>query len=301
MKMDLSEFNNSNLDTCLIQSDVPESAKSKPCCMGIDEAGRGPVLGPLVYGICYCPIEDSERLAGMGFADSKTLSEDAREELFDKIDKNKDFIGWMIDIIPPTFISNKMLQRSKYSLNAISHDSAIGLVKQVLEKGANIQELYVDTVGDASKYEAKLSDIFPNIKVTVTPKADAKFPIVSAASICAKVARDRALKNWKFLENNISQDYGSGYPSDPNTKKWLGENIDPIFGFPQFVRFSWSTASNLLGSKAVSVEWEDDDEEDEDAKSMMPITSFFSNSQQTHGIKRHHFFKERQLEQVTSL
>ena len=46
---------------------------------------------------------------------------------------------------------------------------------------------------------------------------------------------------------------------------------------------------------------EDDDEEDEDAKSMMPITSFFSNSQQTHGIKRHHFFKERQLEQVTSL
>ena len=52
-------------------------------------------------------------------SDSKTLSEDAREELFEKIDKSNDFIGWMIDIIPPTFISNKMLQRFVWDITNI--------------------------------------------------------------------------------------------------------------------------------------------------------------------------------------
>ena len=47
--------------------------------------------------------------------------------------------------------------------------------------------MFVDTVGDATKYQGKLSNIFDGVEVTVTPKADAKFPVVSAASICAKV------------------------------------------------------------------------------------------------------------------
>ena len=48
--------------------------------------------------------------------------------------------------------------------------------------------MFVDTVGDATKYQNKLSNIFDGVDVTVTPKADAKFPVVSAASICAKVS-----------------------------------------------------------------------------------------------------------------
>eukprot|EP00112_Aurelia_sp_Birch-Aquarium-sp1_P026150 Seg909.14 transcript_id=Seg909.14/GoldUCD/mRNA.D3Y31 product="Ribonuclease H2 subunit A" protein_id=Seg909.14/GoldUCD/D3Y31 len=299
--MDLSQFEKNNLDSCVVESEVPECAKIKPCCMGIDEAGRGPVLGPLVYGICYCPLEEDQRLGELGFADSKTLTEDAREELFGKIDTNKDFIGWMIELISPTFISNKMLQRTKYSLNAVSHDSAIGLVKRALERGVNVKELYVDTVGDATKYQAKLSEIFPNIEVTVTPKADSKFPIVSAASICAKVSRDRALKQWIFELEGLNAEYGSGYPSDPTTKKWLAEVMDPVFGYPHFVRFSWSTCSNILESKAAAVEWEDDEDIAEDVKNVAPITSFFTSKTKDKEIQRHKFFKERHLEQVTSL
>ena len=75
--------------------------------------------------------------------------------------------------------------------------------------------MYVDTVGTASKYQDMLSQKFPGVKVTVSAKADAMFPIVSAASICAKVVRDRVLKSWRFNEMPTfpSGDYGSGYPS----------------------------------------------------------------------------------------
>lgn len=72
----------------------------------------------------------------------------------------------------------------------------------------------MDTVGPPAKYQAKLLQQFPDLKITVSKKADSIYPIVSAASICAKVIRDHALKNWKFRENApISTKFGSGYPS----------------------------------------------------------------------------------------
>jgi ribonuclease HII len=104
--------------------------------------------------------------------------------------------------------------RVKYNLNALSHDTAIGLIQSALDAGANIKEVYVDTVGPPEKYEEKLSRIFKGIKVTVAKKADSLYPTVSAASICAKVARDLALSNWRFAEasGNLGGEFGSGYP-----------------------------------------------------------------------------------------
>lgn len=66
----------------------------------------------------------------------------------------------------------------------------------------------------------------------------------------AKVTRDRALKYWEFKERglDLSKDFGSGYTSDPFTKKWLNENIDPVFGYPSIMRFAWSTCRVLLGN-----------------------------------------------------
>jgi len=80
----------------------------------------------------------------------------------------------------------------------------------------------------------------PKMKITVAKKADDLYKVVSAASIMAKVTRDNILKYWKFQEiGDFDFKFGSGYPSDPYSKGWLLRNVDPVFGFPNVVRFSW--------------------------------------------------------------
>ncbi|KAJ6262138.1 hypothetical protein Dda_2943 [Drechslerella dactyloides] len=108
-----------------------------------------------------------------------------------------------------------------YNLNAQAHDATIELIHEVMAKGVNIKEIYVDTVGPPATYQAKLARIFPSCKVTVSKKADALYPSVSAASIAAKVSRDFALEQYFKLAGLVPDagegSVGSGYPSDPKT------------------------------------------------------------------------------------
>ncbi|XP_029904474.1 ribonuclease H2 subunit A [Myripristis murdjan] len=308
--MDLGEFEADNSVSCRLVSEIPQICRTEDCCLGIDEAGRGPVLGPMVYGICYCPVSKKEELKDLKVADSKTLTEAERENLFQKLDEARSFVGWALQILSPNTISTSMLQRAKYNLNSLSHDAAIGLVQYALDSGVQLKEVFVDTVGPAEKYQEKLSQRFPGLEVTVRPKADSLFPIVSAASICAKVARDHAVKGWNFMEDlgDVDTDYGSGYPNDPKTKAWLLKYLDPVFGYPQFVRFSWSTAQTLLDGKAATVHWDDDEEDGEKAaarqnnKSML---SYFSRAaggnDQSSTHQTHRFFTERRLHSLDAL
>ena len=257
--------------------------KNEPCILGIDEAGRGPVLGPMVYGIAFCPISKNKDLKELGVDDSKALTEEKREELLQKLFDNKDYIGYAIHVLSPQYISSSMYRRSKYNLNTMSHDTAIDLVKKALEKEVQVAEIYVDTVGPPEKYQAKLQDIFPAQNVTVAKKADSLYPCVSAASICAKVARDKCLKEWRFAEKGLSKelttDWGSGYPGDAVTKKFLRDNFDNFFGFPSIVRFSWKTAENILEEKGVPVNFEEVEPEEDPAVTKNPsIKQFFAQS-----------------------
>jgi ribonuclease H2 subunit A len=266
--------------------------------MGIDEAGRGPVLGPMVYGACACPSSFLAELSGLGFADSKQLSKEDRERLFKDIQQQKEILA-LHTVLDPERLSADMLRREKISLNAISHDTAIDLVRQVRARGIALEHVYIDTVGDANKYQAKMCAIFPGVNFTVASKADSKYPIVSAASIVAKVIRDERLEQWEFPEenkqNSISRDFGCGYPSDPITKAWLRNNLDTVFGFPSIVRFSWSTCTKLLDQHAVTVEWNDEAQDtDQDQAS---ISKFFNGSKD---IKRGKFFKEKKLSLVSN-
>lgn len=241
-----------------------------PCVLGIDEAGRGPVLGPMVYTAAYCPKECLKALNALGADDSKQLTEEQRESLRVKID-NAGFLRSKTCVLSAQEISEKMLRKVKYNLNLISHDTALQLVEEVVAEGINVEEVYVDTVGNPESYAKKFRDRFPQIKkVVVAKKADATYRIVGAASIVAKTTRDRQIRDWNFVEEERSSSFspndsnmavkfcgplGSGYPSDPITKAWMQSNCDNVFGYPNFVRFSWGTSKTVLDKHAVRVEW----------------------------------------------
>lgn len=129
----------------------------------------------------------------------------------------------------------------------------------------DIAQIYVDPVGPSASYKTKLQSHFPGIAFTIEPKADSIYPIVSAASICAKVTRDQIVQNWVWTENDmdgkVSKNFGSGYPADPNTVKWMDENEDDFFGFPSIMRFSWKTISTRM-QQTRNIEWSEDEDGD---------------------------------------
>lgn len=282
---------------------------SEPCIMGIDEAGRGPVLGPMVYGCLYCARSYEKTLSSLNFADSKTLKEEKREELFENL-KADESIGWAVDIIDPRELSAKMLKKNKINLNEISHDSAIGLITKVLNMGVLLTEVYVDTVGDTEKYRSKLSERFPAVHFVVAKKADSLYPVVSGASIAAKVTRDRALWEWVLDETaeNLHKNFGSGYPGDPDTKAWLQHHKHLVFGFPTLVRFSWGTCTPYFKDIA-EVVWESVDEDgssSSNGKRQLKLSNFGVTTSkrkieeiESSGKGRCKFFLTRKLEQVT--
>lgn len=232
--------------------------------LGIDEAGRGPVLGPMVYACCAWPVERRDVLTKMGFRDSKVLSKDKREELFRMLGEQPDVFTEHKTISANT-ISNSMLGRfAKTSLNELSFSAAQELIARMLVKGLLVEAVYVDTVGPPASYKARLSNYFQGngLNFIVEPKADANYPVVSAASVVAKVTRDSFITEY---ENRFGE-VGCGYPSDPLTQKWLKDNFHPVTGFADnVVRFSWSTVKERCDE---AVEWEKPDRE---ADSSLPV------------------------------
>lgn len=192
----------------------PEGGKifdTQECRLGIDEAGRGPVLGHMVYACCYWPaqheIDNPDKYKA--FVDSKKTSEAKREEIYNSMEEARlngelNFKYYPLD---PVLLSNDLLGNVR-NLNHVSHDTAIALIEAALAEGNNIKEVYVDTVGPPQKYQQKLSDHFSGKGITfrVESKADDKFKCVSAASIVAKVQRDNMLKNWEFIEPMFKDD-----------------------------------------------------------------------------------------------
>lgn len=153
------------------------------------------------------------------------------------------------------------------NLNDISYKAAFGAVKRIFEAGFKVKRIIADQVGPPEVHKRRmrefLGSLLPSdVEVICESKADDKYPVVSAASICAKVSRDQILAGWDFEEKQtkpFSSNFGCGYPGDPVTKQWLQDHYDEVFGFPTVVRFSWKTCKTILDDRKTSGNWHDPD------------------------------------------
>jgi ribonuclease HII len=199
---------------------------------GIDEAGRGPVLGPLV--VAGVMVESDVPLRHLNVRDSKKLSAERRELLAPEIEKVS---KCEVVVVPAADID---VMRAEMSLN----DFEARLFASVIET-LHPETAYVDAVDvDEIEFKRAILKRLPfETEIVSQHEADDLFPVVSAASIVAKVRRDAEMRS---IEAALGQPMGSGYPSDPTTisflERWIREKGSP----PPHTRLTWDTTRRLL-------------------------------------------------------
>jgi len=199
---------------------------------GVDEAGRGSLVGPLVIAGVSINKTKIRQLSSMGIKDSKKLTPLQREKLYKKIIKFVD--DYYVAKINPCTIDKSV---SKHELNNLE---AKYMAKVISKLNPNVS--YVDSCDvNPSRFGKTISKLSKKNKIKSYHHADSRFVIVSAASIIAKVTRDREIK--KIRKNH---DVGSGYPSDVKTKRFVKKYISTRNEIPSFVRSSWKPVQILL-------------------------------------------------------
>jgi len=208
---------------------------------GVDDAGRGAVLGPLVIaGVCVSENK-LEQLIRIGVKDSKLLSPYKRLDLHHQIMNIAD--GVSVLKLKPEQIDDYVLKGKKYK--RLNYLEAVSMAKVIESLDAEI--VYVDASDvNVERFKQDILEVLKRkVEIVSVHHADRIYPIVSAASIIAKVSRDQEI-------SDLSQkfgDIGSGYPADERTIKFLEQWIKRYGDIPSFARRSWKTVKKLLISK----------------------------------------------------
>ena len=201
--------------------------------LGIDEAGRGPVIGPLIVAGIVIPEEKVAILNRMGIKDSKKLSPTRRKVLSRKL---KNMFECETVEISARDIDN--LRAKGVNLNEIEKIAMIKIIKKL-----DCDQIIIDSVDiKPDRLESEIKNIVGEVNVKAEHKADEKYLPVAAASIIAKFKRDQVIEKLKKEYRKIG-DLGSGYPSDPKTKDFL-KNFS-YEEMPDIVRKSWNTVQKL--------------------------------------------------------
>ena len=204
---------------------------------GVDEAGRGSMLGPLVIAGITINKSKINLLKKLGVRDSKKLSPVARESLYKKIIEVVD--DYHMIRIPPRIIDKSV---SNHSLNHLEAKYMAKVISKLSPSTAFVDSCDVNS----KRFGKEISNLTLNTKIRSYHHADSKFITVSAASILAKVSRDRAITRL-----SKKYDIGSGYPSDPKTKVFVKKSIRRNQNLT-FLRKSWKPVKILMKKRKLS-------------------------------------------------
>mgnify|MGYP003308143635 FL=1 len=204
---------------------------------GVDEAGRGSMLGPLVVAGISISKSKVNLLKKQGVRDSKKLSPAARERLYKKIIQIVD--DHCIVKISPRIIDKSV---SNHSLNHLEAKYMAKVISKLSPSTAFVDSCDVNS----KRFGKEISKLTSNTKIRSYHHADSKFITVSAASILAKVSRDRAITRL-----SKKHDIGSGYPSDPKTKVFVKKSIRRNQNLT-FLRKSWKPVKILMKKRKLS-------------------------------------------------
>ncbi len=201
--------------------------------LGIDEAGRGCVIGPMVVAGVVLSKEKISKLESLGVKDSKQLSFSRREELASEIIQLVS--AYQLVVLSPQEIDQT-------NLNELDLRAITGLVKKLTP-----QKVIFDVPTHPNGINYFIRSVryrLGKMKVELVGenKADENYPIVGAASILAKQRRDAIIEELKKEYG----DFGSGYMSDAKTQRFLEQCFAKNNSFPRIIRHKWSSVQKFL-------------------------------------------------------
>lgn len=202
--------------------------------LGIDEAGRGPVVGPMVICGVLSDEEGVEKLRGMRVRDSKEMNAKARETMRSKIIEA--ITDFHLDEVQPREIDEAVKYKK---LNQLEAEKMKEIIQRFKPEKVFIDAPGINPTGFLTLLKRCLS---LETQIIAENFADKKYPIVSAASILAKVRRDEIIQEY----HKKYGDFGSGYPSDIKTINFLENYYKKYKNFPEIVRVVWGTKRKLL-------------------------------------------------------
>ena len=206
--------------------------------LGLDEAGRGPVLGPMVVGGIVIPEKKEKIIERMGVKDSKKVTPKRRAILARKLTKMFEY-----ELVEITAKDIDLMRAKGVNLNQIEK-----IAMQKIISKLDADKIIIDAldVKEGRLQEQMQEFAGPNKEVIAEHKADENYLAVGAASIIAKNRRDQIIDelNRDYIKRTKNRNgIGSGYPSDPKTKSFLKQyTYDEM---PDFVRRSWGTVQKI--------------------------------------------------------